>query len=278
MDSIGDILKRERSERGLSLHDVHDSTKIMVQNISALEENRFEYFPNRVYARAFLRDYSNFLGLDSAALLARYEDEWNIAKKPEVVPVAKSGSIWKSISYTLLIIVLLGCLGTAAYFGWAKYEKKSKASRTPVSLNRNKPQDDNVAHLPTVTPVAPPKEIKNLGENGKPIEKPAQPAVPDKLALNVAAYTDVWVRVTADDQKVFEGILTKGQAKDFVGKKIVTIRSGKAGGVQVKLNGQIQPPMGPLGAPGEKTYTLPASTPTAASGSNGTPAPGTPAR
>ena len=67
MESIGQVLRAERDKRGLSLSEVYDDTKITIQNLEALEQDRFDYFPNRVYARAFLRDYANFLGLDSAS-------------------------------------------------------------------------------------------------------------------------------------------------------------------------------------------------------------------
>ena len=87
MDSIGQILRAGRETRGLSLDEVHEATNITVQNLSALEDDRFDHFPNRVYARAFLRDYSNFLGMDSPSLLTHYEEEWN--PRPEEVAVSK---------------------------------------------------------------------------------------------------------------------------------------------------------------------------------------------
>ena len=71
METIGELLKNRRVEKDMTLADVHEATKITVENLAALEENRFEIFSSRVYARAFLRDYANYLGIDSIRLEIR---------------------------------------------------------------------------------------------------------------------------------------------------------------------------------------------------------------
>ena len=59
-----------------------------------------------------MRDYANYLGLDSAGLLATYEQDWNPVKEPEVVTV-KRGSPWKAVGYVLLVVVALAVLGVS---------------------------------------------------------------------------------------------------------------------------------------------------------------------
>jgi len=252
MESIGDIIKQEREKRGLSVREVHEATKITPQNISALEEDRFDYFPNKVYARAFLRDYANFLGLDSAALLTRYESEWNVTREPDVAPVVSGPSAWRTVGYVFLSLIVLGVLAVTGYFGWTAYEKKGITPTVPVASS--KPHKEEVATLPK--PVAPAKpEATPKPAVPEPEVKPAP--VSDKLTLQVALLAPVWVRVRVDGQKAFEGVLAKGDVKTFEAKKNINIRAGMAGAVQLKLNGQLQPPLGTMKSPGEKTFTMP---------------------
>lgn len=270
MDSIGEILKNERTNRGLSLQEVNDSTRITVQNLSALEENRFDYFPNRIYARAFLRDYANFLGLDSTTLLVRYEDGLSSNEtETEAVPAKSGGSVWKAIGYLFLGLLVLAALAAALYYGSSYNKKHQEASK--VATRSSEAEDGSVARLPTPVGVKPEDEKP---EPPADTNKPAPSPVPDKVSLAVTANEDVWVRLKTDGQTAFEGTLLKGQTKTLVGTKSVSIRTGKAGAVKLNLNGKPQPALGTLQEVGDKTFTLEELK---ASGTNNPAAPATPA-
>ncbi|MGE4344466.1 MAG: helix-turn-helix domain-containing protein [Geoalkalibacter sp.] len=71
----GDILKNRRRERQLSLDDVARQTRMRTAFLEALEEGRFEEFPAETYVKGFLRNYSEFLGLDSETLLDIYQQQ-----------------------------------------------------------------------------------------------------------------------------------------------------------------------------------------------------------
>ncbi len=71
----GDILKNRRRERQLSLDDVARQTRMRTAFLEALEEGRFEEFPAETYVKGFLRNYSEFLGLDSKVLLDIYQQQ-----------------------------------------------------------------------------------------------------------------------------------------------------------------------------------------------------------
>ena len=73
MLDIGATLKTAREQRGLSLDDVAEATKIRATQIAALEEDAFERLPGPTYARGFIRAYADHLGLDAQALV----DEFN---------------------------------------------------------------------------------------------------------------------------------------------------------------------------------------------------------
>jgi len=271
VESIGEILRQEREKRGLSAQEVHDATKIAVQSIADLEQDKFDSFANKVYARAFLRDYANFLSLDSAALLNAYEEKWSSGVEHQPAPVKKSGPGWRAFGCALLVVVIVVGLAVAGYFAYGAYH----GSQWPAVSTQaeNNPKRPDVATIPKAPPVAPPKPEPTP----KPVvaPQPQPPVAPQKVVVEVTALLPVWIGVKADGKTVTQETLAKGKTLTFEGKSAVTVRAGMAGAVQIKLNGQTQPPLGSLKSPGEKTFKLPApapaSAPTPAAGS--TPAP-----
>lgn len=73
MSEIGQKLREARIEKGLTLDDVQQTTKIQKRYLSAIEEGDFEALPGNFYVRAFVKQYAQTVGLDSEALLADYE-------------------------------------------------------------------------------------------------------------------------------------------------------------------------------------------------------------
>ena len=87
------------------LREVQDATKITVNNLSALEEDRFDDFPNRVYTRAFLRDYANYLALDSAGLLESYEQTYAAESDPVTAAPVRRKSRLKVVGVVVTLVI-----------------------------------------------------------------------------------------------------------------------------------------------------------------------------
>ncbi len=83
---IGERLIQAREERGLNLEDAERDTRISRRYLQALEDERFDIIPAPVYARGFLRSYSQYLGLDTARLLARFPEEAPSTSGPAAGP------------------------------------------------------------------------------------------------------------------------------------------------------------------------------------------------
>jgi helix-turn-helix protein len=74
-DGVGKTLRDARNLRELGLGQVESSTKIRVRFLRALEDEDWGALPGETYARAFIRTYADFLGLDGARLAQRYRPE-----------------------------------------------------------------------------------------------------------------------------------------------------------------------------------------------------------
>lgn len=72
MDEIGHILREARENKGLSLEDIQDKTRINVRYLAALENGQYSALPTPVHTRGFLRNYARALGLDPQPLVERY--------------------------------------------------------------------------------------------------------------------------------------------------------------------------------------------------------------
>ena len=82
-ESIGQILKKTRLEKKLTVKEISDSTKIMVRHINALENENFDSFPGETYTLGFLRSYSTFLGLDPDQIVQLYKgSQIEVAETP----------------------------------------------------------------------------------------------------------------------------------------------------------------------------------------------------
>lgn len=61
---FGTRMKRSREERGVSLRQIADATKISVVALEALERNEISRLPGGIFSRAFVRSYAIEVGLD----------------------------------------------------------------------------------------------------------------------------------------------------------------------------------------------------------------------
>lgn len=75
MNELGALLVSAREGRGLTLEDAERDTRISRRYLRALETGQFEIIPAPVYARGFLRSYSQYLGLDPQEMLGLFPRE-----------------------------------------------------------------------------------------------------------------------------------------------------------------------------------------------------------
>ncbi|MGE0599353.1 MAG: helix-turn-helix domain-containing protein [Dehalococcoidia bacterium] len=111
MGELGSLLTRTREARGLTLEDAERDTRISRRYLQALEAEQFEVIPAPVYARGFLRSYSQYLGLDPQEALAMFPREDDpeyqraadanapaprASKESPVSPVSAARPTWRS--------------------------------------------------------------------------------------------------------------------------------------------------------------------------------------
>ncbi|GAA0298297.1 cytoskeletal protein RodZ [Gracilibacillus halotolerans] len=105
---IGERLKQERELRNMSLDDIQKQTKIQIRYLEAIEKERFHVMPGSFYVRAFIKEYSNVLGLDYNELMNEYEHALPFEKEePTNISRVKSSRRNKTSTKTPVIFSFL---------------------------------------------------------------------------------------------------------------------------------------------------------------------------
>jgi len=80
--SFGRYLMSIRLEKGISLEEISNETKIRVENLLLIEKEDLARLPE-VYVKGFLRAYAKALGADEEEAVRRYESSRFILKKTD---------------------------------------------------------------------------------------------------------------------------------------------------------------------------------------------------
>ncbi|MFA4817899.1 MAG: RodZ domain-containing protein [Parcubacteria group bacterium] len=91
--TLGEKLGKIRSDRRISLSEASRATKIQVKYLEYLEAGAYEKLPADVYVKGFLRNYSEFLGIDEKILVKLYEKERGIKDNLERGKKGKKGNL-----------------------------------------------------------------------------------------------------------------------------------------------------------------------------------------
>jgi cytoskeletal protein RodZ len=273
MNSIGERLRQERLRLGLDLNQIAELTKIAPLMLEAIEADDLDRLPGSFFARSFVRQYAQALGLDEEEFepeLRRVAgfghpaaDEPDVPAPepvdgPKPVPVARGRGPNRHSIESLVVFLLILMVCSAIYHVWQKRHATSAkppqaaASQTPLPKPAPTPAPTPVPTTPS--PTATPAET----EAGEPAATPTpersqpEPAVraPETagIRLELRATSEVWVRVASDGKTLYSGVLQPNEARVFKGAESMTLRAGNAGALAVTYNGQ---PMGELGPEGQ---------------------------
>lgn len=144
MSLFADTLRQARAEKGVTLRQAEQATRINRHYLAALEDNQFENLPSLIYQRGIVRSYATYLGLDQARLLEMFEEArgYHPEDPPVVTPHVRPDmpSHW-SPNFAIITFMLVS---GAVIFAWlySAYFAGSNVTPTPANF------------LPTVTPVS----------------------------------------------------------------------------------------------------------------------------
>jgi len=108
---FGSRMKRRREERGVSLRQIADATKLSVGALEALERNDISRLPGGIFSRAFVRNYATEVGLDPEQtvrdFLEQFPHESVTVGSPHVAQDSGAAGASASRSGATLVAVLV---------------------------------------------------------------------------------------------------------------------------------------------------------------------------
>lgn len=74
--NIGQLLKKERENKGITLEQVEKETRIRMVNLKAIESEDWSQFQSRTYVQGVIKRYGSFLDLDAEKLSAYFRRDY----------------------------------------------------------------------------------------------------------------------------------------------------------------------------------------------------------
>lgn len=271
---IGQILEKKRLEKGLSLKDVEQATKIRTRYLEGLEREDPTMLPDPVYARGFLKTYANFLGLDGEQLARDLKDrrsprrdrqinyespEQSSFEQPLISPGGIGGTGRQRISgatiltITLAVLVLATVIGVLYYIGSrSSGGGAEEAIEEPVAEQQPEPsssQEPSKQEEPAAETTSGTKETTDVAEDTQPAPKtvPATVRVLD---------SSTGMTIFADRTVVYDGVAQPGFSQTFEPQDVLTVSTANGGAVEVEVNGQNLGRLGRLGQPVTRDFPV----------------------
>ncbi|EJQ68514.1 helix-turn-helix domain-containing protein [Bacillus sp. TH22] len=276
MTELGQKLTEAREAKGLSIDQLHEITKIQKRHLVAIEEGNYDVLPGAFYARAFIKQYADAVGLNGEELLVEYQSTIPQSEKREVPQVStgqktqetmQKSSSWPIADHMpkILIALLVIAFGVVVWFVIQALTGKddrqvqnAQSEKIEVQKAKNSPLDTKKDEAKAEEP----KKEEPKKEEPKKEEQPAQPTGQQEvkvvgtsgkvstleihnnktLELEISAKGASYVDVKDDaGNEILNTTVQSGQTekRDLSTVKEVRLNIGSAPNVEIKLNGQV---------------------------------------
>jgi cytoskeleton protein RodZ len=273
--TIGQLLRKQREERGLTPEQAAYQSKVPLRLLQALEADDYRMLPDPAYLTRLLHEYALLLRLDPNALEAEFRSairrppRTSLAmtpSKPAPAPIPWKHVLWTAaaiLAVTPLVFIALSLASKRAADRPAsppvveRPEEQPTPERaglpTPESLSSVRPEGfqleppTGMTGTPAMPKVGPEAEGPTRDLLSGPPPLPQAERKPRRFLLAAHAVEDTWMAVRADDGQERQVLLQKGQTARFVADMRFLVTVGNAGGVELSLNGKPMPSLGPSG-------------------------------
>lgn len=268
MNEVGEKLKEARKEKGYSLDDLQQMTKIQKRYLAAIEEGNLEVLPGNFYARAFIKQYADTVGLDGEKLLADYTDyipSPNDEHYSENMATTQTRSKVKKNDWVsrlqqnlpvILIILLVLAIVLAIYIAMIQNDSGQDESMivqntsdsvqisTNTGVQEQSEETDTASEeeTDTSTDTTEAQTVEVASSDGEFTTYTVSGALEEEVVLTLSAEdADSWVSVEADGESLNEGLIAAGDSMELTipsDAQSVYVVVGNAPATLIELNGE----------------------------------------
>jgi len=238
MEEIAKTLKEARHRLGLTLEEAERSTRIRTHYLEALEKGELQSIPSQVQARGFLKNYSEYLGLDSGPILQRYSE---VVHSQRTLPLRRvrqddqatrpSVAVRRRRISADLVIAGVITIAVLAVLVWG--------IGLVASSLRGQPQAESAFLIPTFTPTAegetPGSEqaLLAVAQTPTPPSIEIPPGLTNALDLRLLIERRSWINVEVDGEVKESRRAAPGELLEFQGEQLIKVTTANGGGVRV---------------------------------------------
>jgi len=226
--TLGEKLRQAREERGFTISEVAEQTRISSLYLECIENDDYRILPGGIFNKGFVKSYAKFVGVseqealtDYASLLAQSEIDGGDEPKtyrPEVLTDDRSSA---SMVPTIIIAVVILGLMTAGILYLVNYLRQPGDSS--VAANASQSNTNQASDTPTES-------------------EAATSSAPDMASLKIefAAVGQPVSLSATKDGKLSSNVVTPGTAVLFEPKENLTLSYSRslASAVQLIMNGK----------------------------------------
>ncbi len=165
-ETLGEKLRQAREERGISISEVAEQTRISSLYLESIEKNDFKVLPGGIFNKGFIKSYAKFIGYDEHEALQEYqkaivateaaEDPELRLYRPEVLTDDRSGA---SMAPTIIFAVIILGLVTAGILFLVNYvQNRGKSPIVANTITNSNSNNTNVNTVAQNLPTAPSME------------------------------------------------------------------------------------------------------------------------
>jgi cytoskeletal protein RodZ len=169
MSDLGALLRKAREQKGYSLDDVQEATKIRKRYLEAIETGDYKVLPGSFYVRAFVKTYAETVGLDAEEVLRLYQKELpqppsaeQVPKEPMIRPSRRSvhhSDRWGKVIVSVLMWAFPVLIGVVIYVYVVQHSGDKPNTPEPTSIasqNETSPSAPATAVSPPASTTPPP--------------------------------------------------------------------------------------------------------------------------
>jgi cytoskeletal protein RodZ len=237
---IGGRLQHAREQRGLTLRDVANVTKISMIALRAIEQNDFARLPGGLFRRAYIRAFAAEVGLNADALAREYRATFeadapsSLAPRPEEVADARSRVAQR--------VAGVSAIGIGLLIGGLLISNPAQNPHVPLAGESTRNDGDDPGFPVGAAPVTDDEDDEAVAE-AKVVA-----ADPPSLQLDIRATRTCWVSAVADGERVAYRLMQAGERAVVEARNSITLRIGDASAIDYSINGTTGRR---LGGPGE---------------------------